>query len=99
MVLTVLIGLWASRRVKNSRDFLVAGRNLPLTFNAAALFALWFGSETVFGAFFVTLYTVIGGIFNYFWILPINALIPGLLGSISGMLIGNIEVVDQRLLW
>lgn len=48
--LTVLIGLLAARKVKNSQDFIVAGRHLPPAFNAAALFALWFGSETVFGA-------------------------------------------------
>ncbi|MCB0852889.1 MAG: sodium:solute symporter, partial [Bacteroidetes bacterium] len=50
LILTILIGLWASRRVENSTDFIMAGRNLPAAFNAAALFALWFGSETVFGA-------------------------------------------------
>ena len=50
LVLTLLIGVWAYSKVKNSRDFIVAGRNLPPAFNAAALFALWFGSETVFGA-------------------------------------------------
>jgi SSS family transporter len=36
--------------VKSSSDFVQAGRRLPPFFNAAALFALWFGSETVFGA-------------------------------------------------
>lgn len=48
--INVLIGYWASKRVKNSGDFIQAGRNLPMFFNATALFALWFGSETVFGA-------------------------------------------------
>jgi len=46
----VLIGVWASRRVKSSGDFLLAGRSLPLMLSSAALFATWFGSETVFGA-------------------------------------------------
>lgn len=48
--LNILIGYWASKRVKNSSDFVQAGRSLPMFFNATALFALWFGSETVFGA-------------------------------------------------
>ncbi len=50
LALTLLIGFVASRRVRNSTDFIQAGRRLPPFVNAAALFALWFGSETVFGA-------------------------------------------------
>jgi SSS family solute:Na+ symporter len=50
MVLTVLIGLWASRKVKSSDDYILAGRSLPLFISSSALFATWFGSETVFGA-------------------------------------------------
>ncbi|MFN4081216.1 MAG: sodium:solute symporter family protein [Saprospiraceae bacterium] len=48
--LTLLIGWRASRRVKTSADFVVAGRKLPLFMAATALFATWFGSETVMGA-------------------------------------------------
>jgi SSS family transporter len=47
---TLLIGYWASRRVKNTSDFVVAGRKLPLIVASSALFATWFGSETVMGA-------------------------------------------------
>jgi SSS family transporter len=36
--------------VKTSGDFMLAGRSLPLILSSAALFATWFGSETVFGA-------------------------------------------------
>ena len=50
LVVTVAIGFWASRRVKNSGDFMLAGRSLPIVLSSAALFATWFGSETVFGA-------------------------------------------------
>lgn len=50
LLLTILIGFWASRRVKTSTDFMLAGRSLPLLLGATALFATWFGSETVFGA-------------------------------------------------
>jgi solute:Na+ symporter, SSS family len=45
--ITVAIGLWAARRVKNSKDYLVAGRSLPLYMNMATVFATWFGAETV----------------------------------------------------
>ncbi|MEY3050573.1 MAG: hypothetical protein RLY31_358, partial [Bacteroidota bacterium] len=47
---TLLIGYLASRRVKNTRDFVVAGRKLPLVVAGSAMFATWFGSETVMGA-------------------------------------------------
>lgn len=50
LVVTVLIGWWASRRVKTAGDFMLAGRSLPLLLSSSALFATWFGSETVFGA-------------------------------------------------
>ncbi len=50
LALTVLIGYWASRRVKTSGDFMLAGRSLPIVLSSSALFATWFGSETVFGA-------------------------------------------------
>ena len=47
MVATVAVGLWAATRVKNSADFMVAGRSLPLYMNFACVFATWFGAETV----------------------------------------------------
>ena len=50
LILTILIGVWASGRVSTSSDFMLAGRRLPLLLGATALFATWFGSETVFGA-------------------------------------------------
>lgn len=50
LILTILVGVWASRKVKTSGDFMLAGRSLPLFLSASALFATWYGSETVFGA-------------------------------------------------
>jgi len=47
LLVTVAIGLWAARRVHNSRDFVLAGRSLPLYMSAATVFATWFGAETV----------------------------------------------------
>lgn len=48
--LTIAVGFWAARKVKGSGDFLLAGRSLPMVLSTSALFATWFGSETVFGA-------------------------------------------------
>jgi SSS family transporter len=50
LAITIAIGAWSSRLVKNSNDFVLAGRSLPLFLSASALFATWFGSETIFGA-------------------------------------------------
>lgn len=50
LLATVLIGVFTSRYVKDSKDFILAGRRLPLLVSASALFATWFGSETVLGA-------------------------------------------------
>ena len=47
MIATIAVGLWAATRVKNSTDFMVAGRSLPLYMNFACVFATWFGAETV----------------------------------------------------
>lgn len=48
-VVSIAIGLWAGRLVKNSKDFAIAGRNLPFYVVTATVFATWFGSETVLG--------------------------------------------------
>src|SRR5437879_10968474 len=34
-------------RVKNSKDYVLAGRSLPLYMNTATVFATWFGAESV----------------------------------------------------
>jgi SSS family transporter len=47
LAVTIAIGLWAAKRVHDSRDYVVAGRSLPLYMNAATVFATWFGAETV----------------------------------------------------
>jgi solute:Na+ symporter, SSS family len=47
LAVTIAIGLLAARRVKNSADYMVAGRSLPLYMNVATVFATWFGAETV----------------------------------------------------
>jgi SSS family transporter len=49
LLVTIAIGLWAARRVKNSADFAIAGRHLPLAMIVTTTFATWFGSETVLG--------------------------------------------------
>lgn len=47
LVVTIAIGLWAARRVHNAKDYVLAGRSLPLYMSAATVFATWFGAEVV----------------------------------------------------
>lgn len=47
LLLTLAIGYWASLKIKNTADFVVAGRRLPMFVAATVLFATWFGSETI----------------------------------------------------
>src|SRR6266853_1147482 len=47
LLVTIAIGLWAAMRVKNSKDYVLAGRSLPLYMNMATVFATWFGAESV----------------------------------------------------
>jgi SSS family solute:Na+ symporter len=49
LLLTVAIGLWAARKVHGAKDYVVAGRSLPLYMSTALVFATWFGAETVLG--------------------------------------------------
>lgn len=49
LLITIGIGLWAARRVKNTADYAIAGRHLPLIMIVTTTFATWFGSETVLG--------------------------------------------------
>lgn len=50
LFITVLIGWYSSKFVKNSQDYVLAGRKMPTFVVASGLFATWFGSETVMGA-------------------------------------------------
>jgi solute:Na+ symporter, SSS family len=47
MIVTVGIGLYAASFVHGAKDFMVAGRSLPLYMNFACVFATWFGAETL----------------------------------------------------
>ncbi|MBK8097882.1 MAG: sodium:solute symporter family protein [Planctomycetes bacterium] len=44
------IGVWASRRIRNEDDYLVAGRSLGPILASTSIFATWFGAESCTGA-------------------------------------------------
>jgi SSS family transporter len=50
LLFNIGISYWASRRVHNTTDFLLAGRRLPFYISTTVVFATWFGSETLLGA-------------------------------------------------
>lgn len=50
MLLMIPIGIYASKRVRTSSDYALAGRHLPFSMAMATIFATWFGSETFLGA-------------------------------------------------
>ena len=49
LLISIGLGLYAATRVNTTKDYVVAGRSLPLYVVTATVFATWFGSETVLG--------------------------------------------------
>ncbi|NER10169.1 transporter, SSS family [Muriicola jejuensis] len=49
LLLTLGVGFWASRRIKTSDDFTLAGKSLSTSFVGVTLFATWFGSSQIMG--------------------------------------------------
>jgi Na+/proline symporter len=49
ILVSLMVSLWAARRVHSTADFYTAGRSLPLGMVTAMMFAGWFGAETVLG--------------------------------------------------
>ncbi len=49
LAVSIAIGLIAATRVHTARDYITAGRHLPIYVVFAAVFATWFGAETVLG--------------------------------------------------
>ncbi len=50
MVAMLAVGYWASRRVKDARDYIVAGGRLGWGLSIGTIFATWFGAETCMGS-------------------------------------------------
>lgn len=49
-VMRLAVGIWASRKVTNTADYVVAGRGLPIYITAASIMTTWFAAETLMGA-------------------------------------------------
>ncbi|NWG87564.1 MAG: sodium:solute symporter family protein [Hydrogenophilaceae bacterium] len=49
LVVSIGLGVYAATKVHNAKDYIAAGRSLPLYMVLAMVFATWFGAETVLG--------------------------------------------------
>ncbi len=50
LIVRLIIGFWASRRVETNTDYVLAGRRLPLWMAAPSIMATWFAAETLMGS-------------------------------------------------
>lgn len=49
LLISIGIGVYAATKVHNTKDYITAGRQLPMGVVVAMVFATWFGAETVLG--------------------------------------------------
>ncbi len=49
LIISIGIGIYAATKVHNAKDYVTAGRSLPMGVVIAMVFATWFGAETVLG--------------------------------------------------
>jgi Na+/proline symporter len=49
IVITLSIGFWASKRIKTTQDYTLAGKSLSTSFVGVTIFATWFGSNNIMG--------------------------------------------------
>lgn len=61
---SIALGLAAAIKVRNTRDYITAGRHLPLYVVFATVFATWFGAETVLGISGTFLKEGLGGLIS-----------------------------------
>jgi SSS family transporter len=50
LIVRIIIGFWAARKVETNVDYVLAGRRLPLWMAAPSIMATWFAAETLMGA-------------------------------------------------
>jgi SSS family transporter len=50
MLVMLGIGYWASKQVKNTKDFIIAGGQIGWLLSFGSIFATWFGAETCMGS-------------------------------------------------
>lgn len=64
LVISISIGVYAATKVHNAKDYITAGRSLPMHMVMAMVFATWFGAETVLGIPATFLQEDLGGLIS-----------------------------------
>ncbi|RPI81685.1 MAG: hypothetical protein EHM41_20100 [Chloroflexi bacterium] len=49
LIIRMIIGYWAAKKVTTNVDYVLAGRRLPLWMAAPSIMATWFAAETLMG--------------------------------------------------
>lgn len=50
LIVRIIIGFWASKKVETNVDYVLAGRRLPVWMAAPSIMATWFAAETLMGS-------------------------------------------------
>lgn len=50
LIIRMIIGWWASKKIESNVDYVLAGRRLPLWMAAPSIMATWFAAETLMGS-------------------------------------------------
>jgi solute:Na+ symporter, SSS family len=50
LIIRMIVGYWASRKISSNVDYVLAGRRLPLWMAAPSIMATWFAAETLMGS-------------------------------------------------
>ncbi|HEX2989597.1 MAG TPA: sodium:solute symporter family protein [Anaerolineales bacterium] len=50
LIVRIIIGYWASKKVQTTNDYVLAGRRLPIWMAAPSIMATWFAAETLMGS-------------------------------------------------
>ena len=50
IVFMLFIGFWASKKIRNAKDYIVAGGEFGWWLSIGTIFATWFGAETCMGS-------------------------------------------------
>ncbi len=50
LIIRMIIGYWASKKVETNVDYVLAGRRLPIWMAAPSIMATWFAAETLMGS-------------------------------------------------
>jgi Na+/proline symporter len=87
---TLGIGFWASKKIKTSGDFMLAGKKLTTSFVGVTLFATWFGSNHIMGN---PDYFVDNGFSSFFTLVVTGGLALAVVGAFYAKKLYRLDIV------